>query len=79
IRPEHIETGQKPGAIPATVTHLEALGSETFVIATLADGHSLQIRVAADQPVEIGSTLQISFPLPLIHLFDPVTELAIRP
>ncbi len=83
IRPEHIETGQQPGSVPVTVTQLEALGSETYVVATFADDPSidtrLQIRISADQPAQVGSTLQISFPADRLHLFDTVTEVAIRP
>ncbi|MGB7088215.1 MAG: ABC transporter ATP-binding protein [Phormidesmis sp.] len=33
IRPEHIDVGQRPGSVATTVTQLEALGSETFVVA----------------------------------------------
>jgi len=85
IRPEHIELGQRPGSIPATVTQIEALGSETFVLAQLLNSNSkpaassLQIRVSADQPIQLGSTLQVNFPLAKIHLFDSHTEAAIRP
>ena len=86
IRPEHIAIGQSPGSFPAIVTQLEALGSETFVMAKLsaaavdpAGNPQIQIRISADQPVEIGSTLQISFPSDKLHLFDEVTESAVRP
>ncbi len=85
IRPEHVKLGQQPGSIPATVTQIEALGSETFVLAQLTNSdstdtaNSLQIRISADQPVQLGSTLQINFPLAKIHLFDSRTEAAIRP
>ncbi len=84
IRPEHIAIGQCAGSFPATVTQLEALGSETFVVAKLSaadstDNPQIQIRISADQPVGIGSTLQISFPTDKIHLFDPATDLAICP
>ncbi|MGB3297926.1 MAG: ATP-binding cassette domain-containing protein [Phormidesmis sp.] len=86
IRPEHIAIGQSLGSFAATVTQLEALGSETFVMAKLsperadpASNPQIQIRISADQPVEIGSTLQISFPTNKIHLFDPITELAVNP
>ena len=87
IRPEHIALGQQPGSIPTIITQLEALGSETFVLAQLPSQsntqkkttNNLQIRVPADQLVEQGSTLQISFPLNKIHLFNNQTEEAIRP
>lgn len=80
IRPEHIAVGQTPGAFPATVTQFEALGSETFAVVALmqttdsrdvkAAEQSLQVRISADQPVERGSVLQLSFPTEKIHLFD---------
>ena len=84
IRPEHIELGQRPGSIPVTVIQVEALGSETFVLAQLpndsasATDSQLQIRISADQLVEPGSVLQINFPLQKIHLFDNKTEESIR-
>ncbi|NJM96611.1 MAG: sn-glycerol-3-phosphate ABC transporter ATP-binding protein UgpC [Phormidesmis sp. RL_2_1] len=93
IRPEHIEIGQKPGATSAIITQLEALGSETYVTATLsdtpanktpsnkpsADTNSLQIRLSAEQNISLGSILQISFPPAKLHLFDPSTDANIRP
>jgi len=90
IRPEHISIGQCPGSFAATVTQIEALGSETFVMAQIvadqpvisqslaAPVTSLQIRIGADQPIEPGSTLQVSFPTDKIHLFDTVTEAALE-
>lgn len=88
IRPEHIAIGQTPGAFPATVTQFEALGSETFAVVTLAQSadsrdvdraasQSLQVRVSADQPIERGSVLQLSFPTGKIHLFDDESGMAI--
>ena len=90
IRPEHIVLGQQPGAFSATVTQVEALGSETFVLAELFNEQPnskpeaiapniIQIRIPADQPVEQGSILQISFPPTKIHIFDNQTEETIRP
>ena len=77
IRPEHIALGQTPGAFPTIVTQYEALGSQTFATAILST-QPLQIRIPPDQPIEYGSTLQITFPPNKIHLFDPQTDLAIR-
>ncbi|MEO1621052.1 MAG: ABC transporter ATP-binding protein [Cyanobacteria bacterium J06632_3] len=91
IRPEHISLGQTPNAVAATITQYEALGSETFAITTLpfndhptpvaeqSQSHTLQIRIPAEQPIEKGSILKISFPPEKIHLFDPATEVAIKP
>ena len=82
IRPEHIVTGQAPGSAAVTVTQLEALGSETFVLATLPSQSEssiqLQIRLSAEQLVARNSTLQITFPADKIHLFDH-TGVAVRP
>ncbi|MGB3789098.1 MAG: ATP-binding cassette domain-containing protein [Phormidesmis sp.] len=88
IRPEHIAVGQTPGAFPATVTQFEALGSETFAVVALAQSvasrgdekaveQSLQVRISADQPIERGSVLQLSFPTEKIHLFDDESGIAI--
>ena len=103
IRPEHIAIGQQPGSVAVIVTQYEALGSETFAVASFnrkgpkaaiesltlpemnpidtADQttEELQIRVPAEQPIEVGSMLQISFPADKLHLFDTTTEVAIRP
>ncbi|MEL6816686.1 MAG: ATP-binding cassette domain-containing protein [Cyanobacteria bacterium J06598_3] len=91
IRPEHITIGKTPTSFPAVITHLEALGSETFVVARLSseattettatdpNNHPIQIRISADQPAKIGNTLQINFPINKIHLFAPATGIAIRP
>ena len=87
IRPEHIALGQTPGSVAATITQYEALGSETFAIATLPvnpqtdppEPTTLQIRIPAEHLIEKGSTLQITFPTEKIHLFDPTTETAICP
>ncbi|PZO22967.1 MAG: sugar ABC transporter ATP-binding protein [Leptolyngbya foveolarum] len=85
IRPEHIELGQQPGSIPVTVTQVEALGSETFVLAQLPNSDrtvtatQIQIRIPADRPVHPGSILQVNFSLTKIHLFDSTTEDSIRP
>ena len=82
IRPEHISSGQTSHSIPATVIQLEALGSETYVLATLPEQTDpptqLQIRLSADLAVERNSILQISFPPSKIHLFSP-TDIAIKP
>ena len=79
VRPEHITTGQTPGSIPISVTQMEALGSETYILASLPDTQTLQIRISADQPVQLGSILQVAFPPGKIHLFDDITGTAIRP
>ena len=82
IRPEHIAVGQAPSAVAVTVTQMEALGSETFVISELRSPtqqpESLQIRLSADYTVTRESTLQITFPPDRIHLFNPEGN-AIRP
>ncbi|MEM8504099.1 MAG: ATP-binding cassette domain-containing protein [Cyanobacteria bacterium P01_D01_bin.1] len=83
VRPEHITVGQTPGAFPVTVTQFEALGSETFAVVTSAPGREisgrelLQVRISADQVIERGSVLQISFQTDRIHLFNDSSGLAI--
>ncbi|MEL6602085.1 MAG: ABC transporter ATP-binding protein [Cyanobacteria bacterium J06614_10] len=81
IRPEHIRLDHTPSSFPATITQFEALGSETFVKATLTattdtDAH-IQIRLPAEHPTATGDTLTITFPPEKIHLFDTTTEAAI--
>ncbi len=84
IRPEHIALSHAPDSFPATITQYEALGSETFAQATLSssaqiDSPKIQIRLPAEHPVTTGTTLQITFPPEKLHLFDPDTEVTIRP
>lgn len=63
IRPEHIELGQRPGSIPVTVTQIEALGSETFVLAHLSDELSSSDILNSDaynsDPVDTSNQIQI--------------------
>ncbi|MEL7495452.1 MAG: ATP-binding cassette domain-containing protein, partial [Cyanobacteria bacterium J06554_11] len=83
IRPEHIRLAPSSSNCPATITQFEALGSETFVKATLPtttdkDTH-IQIRIPAEHPIAIGDTLPITFPPEKLHLFDPNTEASLSP
>ncbi|MEL7223277.1 MAG: ATP-binding cassette domain-containing protein [Cyanobacteria bacterium J06576_12] len=86
IRPEHIVLSQGEDSFPAIVTQYEALGSETFAKATLSptatdeiDNPQIQIRLPAEQAIEIGKLLKIALPIDKIHLFEPETGAAIKP
>ena len=74
IRPEHFAVGQADSAVSVSVTQVEALGSETFVLANLRSPteqpETLQIRLPADYAIAPKSTLQVTFPSSKIHLFN---------
>ena len=81
IRPEHLQLSVAATKnLPMRVEQVEALGSETFVVGTLLGSEvMLQARVEADKPVAIGDEVWLSMRLEKLHLFDPVTGLAIVP
>jgi multiple sugar transport system ATP-binding protein len=85
IRPEHFHVSvPAPKNIPIRVEHVEALGSETYVTASLTEAKEnpevsplIQVRVEPDRSVSPGETLWLSVPPEKIHLFDAETEEAI--
>jgi multiple sugar transport system ATP-binding protein len=85
IRPEHFHVSvPAPKNIPIRVQHVEALGSETYVTASLTEAEEnpdvsplIQVRVEPDRSVSAGETLWLSVPPEKIHLFDAETEEAI--
>lgn len=82
IRPEHLSVSlPAPKNIPVRVERVEALGSETYLTAHLADAQPnsppLQVRIEPDRPTSIGESLWLSIAPDKIHLFEPDTGEAI--
>jgi multiple sugar transport system ATP-binding protein len=84
IRPEHLHVSvPAPKNIPIQVERVEALGSETYVTASLIDAENsetsplIQVRTEPDRAISIGETLWLSVSPEKIHLFDIETGEAI--
>ncbi|UCI07122.1 ABC transporter ATP-binding protein [Mesorhizobium sp. B1-1-8] len=71
IRPQHIKLGAAgDGAIPAKVTLVEALGSET-IVHTVAEGDQrLLLTLEGQQAIAAGDTVSLVFDPGQAHLFD---------
>jgi len=74
IRPEHLSLAlPAPKNICGRVTHLEALGSETYLTVT-TDSLCLQAKIPPDPVVRIGDQVWLAIAPEKVHLFDPVSE-----
>ena len=72
IRPQHLYLGVESEAnILVTVDLVEALGSETYITAHLAEDAStiLTISLAPDKPIAIGDSVWLLIDIDKIHLF----------
>jgi ABC-type sugar transport system ATPase subunit len=69
IRPEHLTTGAKTGAIRAAVTFAETLGHATFAYAAYGDT-ALTLQLPGDVRPKTGEDLILSVPADQAHLFD---------
>jgi multiple sugar transport system ATP-binding protein len=90
IRPEHLTVSlPAPKNLPVQIEHVEALGSETYLTVSFAplpgqpvshaDSGSLQVRIEPDRPIDRSEQLWLAIAPDKVHLFDPRTDLAIRP
>ncbi len=85
IRPEHLHVSvPAPKNIPIRVERVEALGSETYLTASLIGAEDnpdvspvIQVRTEPDRAVSVGETLWLSVSPEKIHLFDVETGEAI--
>ncbi len=81
IRPEHLSvSAPAPKNLAVQVDLVEALGSETYIAATLLNAATtppLQARIEPDRPVRMGDQIWLAIAPDKIHLFDPETERAI--
>ncbi|MBK9179877.1 MAG: ATP-binding cassette domain-containing protein [Acidimicrobiales bacterium] len=72
VRPEHLAVGDGP--LPATVLHVEDLGSEQHLLCRLDDGSATVVRMAAAATVPaVGERVSLTADPAHVHLFDPVT------
>jgi multiple sugar transport system ATP-binding protein len=69
IRPEHIGTGGRTGAIKAAVTFAETLGHATFAYAAYGDA-ALTIQLPGEVRPKTGESLSLTVPADQAHLFD---------
>ncbi|NJR38071.1 MAG: TOBE domain-containing protein [Leptolyngbyaceae cyanobacterium CSU_1_4] len=84
IRPEHLHVSVPAlKNIPIRVERVEALGSETYLTASLTNATEdpdlplIQVRTEPDRAVSLGETLWLSVSPEKIHLFDVETGEAI--
>jgi ABC-type sugar transport system ATPase subunit len=72
IRPEQVVLvrADEPEAIPANVELVERVGPDSFVLAHLADGTALNIRVDAATPIHESDHIFVRLALSQLRLFD---------
>ncbi len=74
IRPEHLSLAlPAPKNICGHITHLEALGSETY-LTVQAEGLTLLAKISPDETVRVGNEVWLAIAPEKVHLFDPTTE-----
>ncbi|MFQ4136457.1 ABC transporter ATP-binding protein [Nodosilinea sp. PGN35] len=74
IRPEHLSLAlPAPKNIRGHITHLEALGSETY-LTVQTESLTLLAKVPPDEAVRIGDEVWLAIAPEKAHLFDPATE-----
>jgi ABC-type sugar transport system ATPase subunit len=82
VRPQDLEvrTAPRTGAVPATVTLLQLVGSEKLVEVAFGAAGKLTAEVKADAPVAAGQRVWIGFDPAKLHLFEPASgaNLAMR-
>jgi ABC-type sugar transport system ATPase subunit len=72
VRPEHLVIDEA-GAVPATVSVVERLGSETVLWVVAAGGTRLAVRTPPHQSVAAGETITLSVRPERLHRFDATT------
>ena len=81
IRPQNFAFSPKDsGHLSVTVNLIEALGSETYIQATLSDAPntSLIASLAPDIMVSLGESINLSINLEKIHLFTADTQMRVN-
>jgi multiple sugar transport system ATP-binding protein len=77
IRPEHLSLAlPAPKNICGHITHLEALGSETY-LTVQAETLTLQAKISPDEVVRIGDEVWLAIASEKAHLFDPATGISL--
>jgi len=79
IRPEDLYDRPVTGGIPVDmrVVAVEALGPETVLVTEIASGSEVSSRLGRGFTAPIGSVQRLYVDPRQIHMFDPVTTLAI--
>nr|WP_035984250.1 ABC transporter ATP-binding protein [Leptolyngbya sp. KIOST-1] len=74
VRPEHLSLAlPAPKNIRGQITHLEALGSETY-LTVQSEALTLVAKVAPDEVARIGDEVWLAIAPEKAHLFDPASE-----
>jgi ABC-type sugar transport system ATPase subunit len=75
VRPQDVavHAASRAGAVPATVTLLQLVGSEKLVDLAFGAHGRLTAEVKADAPLEAGQKVWIAFDPANLHLFDPAS------
>jgi multiple sugar transport system ATP-binding protein len=77
IRPEHLSLAlPAPKNLCGRITHLEALGSETFLTVQTKQ-LTVRAKISPDQALHIGDEVWLAIAPDKVHLFDPTTEVSI--
>jgi multiple sugar transport system ATP-binding protein len=70
IRPEHIRVVPAGGVWEGKVSHLEKLGSDTFVYVAVEGADMVTVRIVGQADFEVGSTVGLAADEGHIHRFD---------
>jgi multiple sugar transport system ATP-binding protein len=72
VRPENVELSRSgdADAIPGHVELIEAVGADTYLSVTVAEGTTMMVRVSADTHVQEGDCLHLRLPPQRLLLFD---------
>ncbi|KAJ54401.1 sugar ABC transporter ATP-binding protein [Actibacterium mucosum KCTC 23349] len=70
VRPEHLSIDGQGATIAMTVSHVEQLGSDSFVYGATADGQPLSVKLNHQTDIVAGQTMTAYFDPKLAHWFD---------
>ena len=70
IRPEHIRVVPAGGAWQGRISHLEQLGSDTFVYVTIEGAEPVTVRIVGQADFEVGAAVGLEADAGHIHRFD---------
>jgi multiple sugar transport system ATP-binding protein len=70
IRPEHVRIMPTGGNWEGKVSHLEKLGSDTFVYVAVEGADMVTVRIVGQEDFEVGATVGLAADETHIHRFD---------
>ena len=75
VRPQDLEVlgARRAGAVPATATLIQLVGSEKLVDLAFGAGGRLTAQVKADAAVAAGHRVWVGFDPARLHLFEPAS------